>query len=175
VSTLTVDRLAGLLEYPGPDLVAIVRECRGCPELDRFLAEIEDLPPGRLEELYSSAFDLDAAFYPYVGHHLLGETYRRSRFMVGLLDRYAEHGFEPDRSELPDHLVVLLRFLAHCEDDELCAELVGEAILPAIERMTRDGRNVYVHVLNAIRAALADLWPEVEPCTYEPVVAGGLV
>jgi nitrate reductase molybdenum cofactor assembly chaperone len=187
-----VGLLADLVEYPTDWLPTCALACREilapapgvAPLLDTFIADLEQLPPGRLEELYSSAFELDtlsahaATCYPYVGHHLLGESYRRSRLMVWLRERYAENGFEPDRRELPDHLLVMLRFLAHCEDDELADDLVGEAILPALGRMTCDGaeseRSVYLGVLEAIRLAIAHLWPAVEPCTYEPAIEGGL-
>jgi len=188
-----VGLLADLIEYPTDWLSTCVLACREilasapgvAPLLDTFIADLEQLPPGRLEELYSSAFELDtlsaheATCYPYVGHHLLGESYRRSRLMVWLRERYAENGFDPDRRELPDHLLVMLRFLACCEDDELAADLVGEAILPALGRMTCDGaaseRSVYLGVLEAIRLAIAHLWPDVEPCSYEPAIEGGLV
>jgi nitrate reductase delta subunit len=194
-----VSLLADLVDYPAPDLAERARACRkllaelpaAALLLDAFLENLERLEPGRIEELYSSAFDLDtlsafdATCYPYVGHHLLGESYRRSRFMVWLLERYGEQGFEVDRRELPDHLLVMLRFLAHCRDEALAAELVGEAILPALARMTQDGeaavldgesgRRIYLRVLEAVRLALAHLWPDVEPCTYENAVEGGLV
>jgi nitrate reductase molybdenum cofactor assembly chaperone len=188
-----VGLLADLVEYPSDWLPTCALACREIlakatgvgPLLDTFIADLEQLPPGRIEELYSSAFELDTlsaheeTCYPYVGHHLLGESYRRSRLMVWLRERYAENGFEPDRRELPDHLLVMLRFLAHCDDDELAADLVGEAILPALARMTCDGaasgRSVYLGLLEAVRLALAHLWPDVEPCTYEPAIEGGLV
>jgi nitrate reductase molybdenum cofactor assembly chaperone len=196
--TEIVALLADLVDYPAPELAERGLACRellaevpaAAILLDAFLADLERLDPGRIEELYSSAFDLDtlsahdATCYPYVGHHLLGESYRRSRLMVWLLERYGEQGFEVDRRELPDHLLVMLRFLARCRNDELASELVGEAILPALARMTQDGeaavlegesaRRIYLRVLEAVRLALAHLWPDVEPCTYENAVEGGL-
>jgi nitrate reductase delta subunit len=183
VSTVAVDRrqavrlLADLLDYPGPELEETVLVCRelvspaAASLLDGFLDDLERLGLDRMEELYAGSFELEAACYPYVGHQLLGESYRRSRFMVGLRERYAEHGFEPDTRELPDHLGVMLRFLSHCDD----GELVGEALLPALARMTDHERTTYIRLLEAIRLALADLWPDVEPCLYENAIEGGLV
>jgi nitrate reductase delta subunit len=177
---ILVGLLADLVDYPGPDLIENVLVCRelvspaAASLLDGFLADLERLGVERMQELYSSSFELEAACYPYVGHQLLGESYRRSRFMVGLLERYAEHGFEPDRSELPDHLLVMLQFLAVCKDDTLASELVAEAILPALTRMTSGDSTTYLRLLEAVGLALSDLWPDVEPCTYEPVIEGGL-
>ena len=143
--THVLSLLGDLLEYPGPGLPAKAAECRelvgdasprAAELIGLFLDDLERTPSGRLEELYAGAFDfdtptgVDVSCYPYIGHHLLGESYRRSRFMVGLLERYREHGFEVPPDELPDHLLVMLRFLAHAPDSDLAEELVGEALLP---------------------------------------------
>ncbi len=96
---------------------------------------------GELQEAYTLAFDLDSlsesdpTCYPYVGHHLFEENHKRSAFILGLLERYREHGFADDTGDLPDHLVIVLRFLARCDDDELVAETIDEALLPALARM----------------------------------------
>ncbi len=138
---------AELLEYPGAGLARAARECeaRVAPLdgeavalLHRFRAFVEATPAGRLEEVYTRTFDLDAACHPYVGYHLFGESYARSAFLLGLKERYAAHGFSAD-TELPDHLTVLLRFLAASDDAGLAAELVHEALLPALDRMTGGG------------------------------------
>jgi nitrate reductase delta subunit len=135
--------LADALEYPRPDLAKTVRECvallasdnpEAAAPLREFCAFVEETSPGRLEELYTGTFDLDAACYPYVGYHLFGESYKRSVFMLELNERYQAHGFAVG-SELPDHLAVLLRFLAVCDDAVLSEEIVHEALLPALERM----------------------------------------
>lgn len=189
----TTSLLADVVDYPHPGLADEAEAVRtlvagtsppAAALLERFVQDVEEAGPGRIEELYSSAFDLDtlstfeATCYPYVGHHLLGETYRRSRFMVELLDRYREHGFAVDGRELPDHLLVMLRFVAHCRDEELAEELLGDAILPALRRMTLNGeeavltgssgRRVYLRVLEAVRLVLEEyLWPELDVAVYE--------
>ncbi len=58
--------------------------------------------------------------------------------MLSLNERYRAHGYPVD-GELPDHLVVLLRFLAVCDDPALAGELVREAFLPALEHMGLPG------------------------------------
>ena len=191
--TQLLSLLADLVDYPGPELPARVAACRALVEesspragalFAAFADDVERTPAGRLEELYAVAFDLELptgiepSCYPYVGHHLLGESYRRSRFMVGLLERYREHGFEPAPGELPDHVLVILRFLAHAPDSELAEEIVGEALLPALGQMTHEGdedalagdggRRIYLRVLEAIRLVLAEeLWPDTAVARYE--------
>ncbi len=44
--------------------------------------------------------------------HVHGESRDRGGAMVSLIETYREGGFEPATSELPDHLPVLLEFLA---------------------------------------------------------------
>lgn len=136
---------ADILEYPRPNLIETVRECEALlapenPEAAALLGEFRTLvqrtPLGQLEEIYTSAFDLDAACYPYVGYHLFGESYKRSVFLLELKERYRAQGFTVE-NELPDHLAVLLRFLALSENADLAGEIVHEAIVPALERMTR--------------------------------------
>ena len=191
--THLVSLLADLVDYPGPELPARIAECRALVEesspraavlLGAFADGVERIPAGRLEELYAVAFDLELptgvepSCYPYVGHHLLGESYRRSRLMVGLLERYREHGFEPPPGELPDHLLVILRFLEHAPDSELSEEIVGEALLPALGRMTHEGdaqalegetgRRIWLRAIEAIRLVLAQvLWRDVSVAEYE--------
>jgi nitrate reductase delta subunit len=194
--TQVLSLLADLLDYPDARLARTALDCRELVEeatpaaaalLDDFVADIESIPPGRLEEYYAGAFDfdlptdVDVTCYPYIGHHLLGESYRRSRFMVGLIERYREHGFEAPEGELPDHVLVMLRFLAHAPDSELAEELVGEALLPALARMTDEGderelegeggRRIYLRVLEAVRLVLRDqLWPDTPVSTYDLVL-----
>jgi len=140
---------ADILEYPRPGLAETVRECEalvsaGNPEaaalLGGFRALVEETAPGRLEEIYTGTFDLDAACYPYVGYHLFGESYKRSVFLLELKERYRAQGFDVE-NELPDHLAVLLRFLAINDDVTLAGEIVHEALLPTLERMTGRARS----------------------------------
>jgi len=135
--------LADALEYPRPGLVEAARECAALLAADNiaaaacmheFRAFVEKTPRGRLEEIYTSTFDLDAAWYPYVGYHLFGESYKRSVFMLELNERYRAHGFSV-AGELPDCLAVLLRFLAVCDDAALSGEIICDALLPALDHM----------------------------------------
>ena len=168
---------AEALDYPEDGIAETARECEqavhdDAPEAAALLAEfgvfVAERPLGELQELYTAAFDLDtlsdldATCYPYVGHHLFGESHKRSAFLVGLAERFRAHGFTVER-ELPDHLVVLLRFAAACPADELVGELVDEALVPALERMTGgdddagappSGRRVYLRALLALRLTL---------------------
>lgn len=143
------DLFADLLEYPGPGLLQAARECEASvgrvnPEaaapLRQFGAFVEATPLGRVQEIYSATFDLDATYHPYVGYHLFGETYKRSVFMLELRERYRAQGFVVEH-ELPDHLAVLLRFLARHGESSLAGELAHEALVPALDRMTGKARS----------------------------------
>jgi nitrate reductase delta subunit len=174
---------ADLLEYPRSSLTESVRECEalvspGNPEaatlLHAFRCFVEDALLGKVQELYTRTFDLDATYHPYVGHHLFGESYKRSAFMVGLKERYKAYDLVVE-GELPDHLAVMLRFLSLCEDASQTAAIVQEAMAPALERMVKKGtaddeaapdkalvdvdpkRRIYPKVLEALQLVLQEL------------------
>ena len=178
-----LELFAGLLEYPRPELPRLARECElgaALPEAARGLRQfrlfVERTPPAELEEAYTAAFDLGAERCPYVGYHLFGDGYARSAFLQELKARFRERGIETG-SELPDHLSCLLRFAAACGEGEEREEIVREAILPALERMTAGrspgspaapaagedgaseggggGQDGYADVLTALAAVLA--------------------
>lgn len=152
--------------------------------LQSFVSVVEAAELGGLQEEYTRTFDLDTmsraepTCYPYVGHYLFDESHKRGAFILGLKRRFRAAGFEDD-SDLADHLVVLLRFLAVCDDDALAEELVDDAILPALARMAvaagRDAggaesvRGAYLGVLRALALSLEAGRPErvVDPLTDE--------
>lgn len=170
---------ADVLSYPHISPAAAARRCAdtaqreiadAVPLLESFASLAESSGLGELQESYTRAFDLDTmslsepTCYPYVGHYLFDESHKRGAFILELRKRFRGEGFEDD-SDLADHLVVLLRFLAVCDDDTLAGELVDDAVLPALARMvTRSGavstdpsarvRNAYLGVLRALELAL---------------------
>lgn len=166
---------ADALDYPRAPVDAAARTCEHLvaelsPEASELLAGFcsfaESRPLGELQEAYTRAFDLDTlselepTLYPYVGHHLFDENHKRSAFLVELSARYREHGFSPE-GELPDHLVVMLRFVAVCDDEELADELVQDALVPALARMKvgagtagTSGRDRYRQALGALAVLL---------------------
>lgn len=171
-------RFAGLLAYPTPGLVGAAHACASalapdCPEAARlvraFAGFVDRTPAGRVEEIYSAVFELDAATPPYVGYHLFGESYKRSTFLLRLRAACRAAGVDPG-PELADHVAVVLALLATTGDEELRGELVEDAVVPALERMlgpARDtdgdvppdeggsGREAYRGVLRALGLILA--------------------
>lgn len=186
-----------LLDYPRQGLreaaeegVALVAESPGAARrLGEFKSLVERSGLGRLQELYSATFDLSASCSPYLGYHLFGETYKRSLFLLKLRELYRAHGFDGEGSEMPDHLGVLLRFLAACQDDQLVKDTVEEGLLPVLAKMTkkkqseqadgesahhqhdgiveqldpsRAGKQAYRNVLEALKSVLEARFTEVE-------------
>lgn len=65
-----------------------------------------------LQEGYVMLFDRSRTLSLNLFEHVHGESRDRGGAMVSLIETYREGGFEPATSELPDHLPVLLEFLA---------------------------------------------------------------
>ena len=172
------DAFADVLSYPHESPAAAARRCAEIARtrdveagrlLESFAALVDEEPLGALQEAYTRAFDLDTMLrseptcYPYVGHYLFDESHKRGAFILELRKRFRAQGFE-DSSDLSDHLVVLLRFLAVCMDETLADELVDDAILPALARIgnlqdagaERAGslRDAYLGVLSALELSL---------------------
>jgi len=160
--------LSEILDYPRPDLPARVRECvtllssfnpQAAARLDGFRAFVEQTPQGQLEEVYTATFDLQMTCYPYAGYLLFGESYNRGEFMVNLKDLYNAHGFSSVGNELPDHICVMLRFMAVLQDEELSMLMVSECLIPAVRKMEQafqDNSNPYGEVIRALSLILND-------------------
>ena len=187
-----------ILEYPRTDLSETVRECQALVPLENpeaaallggFCTYLDSTPLERLQEVYTVTFDLDATYHPYVGHHLFGESYKRSAFLVGLKERYQIFGYTFSESELADHLAVMVGFLAVCEDAVLTEELIQDALLPGLGRMVKedqDGdrsppedehgsdRSPYQQVLQALRMILEQyLANEGQPTIVKEAIVTG--
>jgi nitrate reductase molybdenum cofactor assembly chaperone NarJ/NarW len=65
-----------------------------------------------LEESYVMLFDRSRTLSLNLFEHVHGESRDRGGAMVSLVETYRDGGFDPATSELPDHLPVLLEFLA---------------------------------------------------------------
>jgi nitrate reductase delta subunit len=137
--------LAHILEYPRSDLTGIVSECetllsleysQAAARLREFQDVVVEIPLGRLQEIYTITFDLDATCHPYVGHHLFGESYKRSAFMLGLKERYQRYGLVTG-SEVSDHLALLVRFLSLCNDSAEAEVIIRDALVPALKQMLK--------------------------------------
>ncbi len=140
-----LERFARILDYPRTDLVEDVQACKvlvapnssaAAALLEQFRDFAADAPLTLMEEIYTATFDLYAICYPYVGHYLFGESHKRSIFMLELKARFREQGFDAGH-ELPDHLPILLSFLAVCRDPGQAEEIIRDAVLPALHQMTR--------------------------------------
>ncbi len=150
--------IADLLDYPSNDLSGQVKECmrlfshlqRGSELLKGFSSFVDCAPISRLEEVYTSTFDLQPVCCLYVGHHLFGEGPKRGLFMAGLKEHYELCDFSSEK-ELPDHLGVMLRFIAGRWSEE--KEMISECVVPALKKMLEhlaEGINPYKEVLSAI-------------------------
>ncbi len=162
---------ADLLEYPSLQLWQNAEQCSQllaecCPAADglfsRFYAWLLQEKPERVEEIYTSAFDLQALCCPYVGHHLYGDNYKRSQFMAQLNQGYHARGFSGG-CELPDHVVVILRFLACGHADEFSLALFNEGLIPAVGSMVKAFDAGKTHPYGALLSSLYMLLQTEQP------------
>ena len=163
-----LNTLARLLEYPAwsnADIPvgALLRPDnsadRNLRVTDAFLALSQD----EREELYTSTFDVTPACVPYVSIHLFGEeNFKRGEFMAALSARYASAGFDA-RGELPDHIAVLLRFIAQTDEAER-REMIEFCLLGPLGKMIAAlaDANPYRALLQTVREVLTAAYPAVK-------------
>lgn len=124
--------------------------------LEKVRSFFAEAPRERVEEIFTATFDLQATCAPYVGFHLFGEGYKQRVFLAGMNALYSSRGFSAAR-ELPDHIAVVLRFLAGPAEDEEGGILVEDGLIPALPKMIGkfgDAGNPYCDVLRALRSVL---------------------
>ncbi|WP_114388821.1 nitrate reductase molybdenum cofactor assembly chaperone [Notoacmeibacter marinus] len=187
----TLKALSLVLSYPTRELQGAMAEIGAVLASDTHLtaAARRDLRPliGEmetgdiydLEERYVMLFDRSRTLSLNLFEHVHGESRDRGGAMVSLVETYREGGFDPATSELPDHLPVLLEFLATRPWDEARAILADAAhIFEALnERLVRR-ESAYAPVFAALvqlseasidRQAVAELMaqPDVDPADLE--------
>lgn len=163
------DSFAALLEYPSSNISEQAQHCfeqiqsvypEVTEKLETFNCAIGQLPLDRMQELYTTTFDMQPVCYPYVGYHLFGESYKRGAFMAQLNEAYHVIGYSAGQ-ELPDHLAVILRFLGLDSDNysgEFCQTLLKEGVQPALEKMLKafgdESENPYFGLLSSLHLFL---------------------
>lgn len=122
----TLKALSLVLSYPTLGLQTAMPEIGGVLAADNRMTSalrrtlrplIEDLAQSDiydLEERYVMLFDRSRTLSLNLFEHVHGESRDRGGAMVSLIETYRADGFEPATSELPDHLPVLLEYLATC-------------------------------------------------------------
>lgn len=91
-----------------------------------------------LQEEYVATFDFNPATAPYLGHHIFGDNQKKGGYMIMLKQEYERWGYTPSGVELPDHLSVLLGFLAHLAKQEqhgVRQPFIVECVLPGVEQL----------------------------------------
>lgn len=159
---------SGLLSYPNAQVKTLATDCyRQLQELDPqaalafapFNGFIAQQPLAQIEELYTSAFDLQALSFPYVGYQLCGESQARTLFLMKLQELYNQQNFSSE-GELPDHLSVMLRFISCASDPKGNLEIIGDALLPALEKIIQgieNQKHPYRQLLMALQTYLTNL------------------
>ena len=147
----TLKAISLLLSYPTAELqagmpeigAAITADPQISPELrDALRPLLSRLAQGDIydvQEDYVMLFDRSRTLSLNLFEHVHGESRDRGSAMVSLLETYRAAGFEPATTELPDHLPVLLEYLATRPEAEVQDILQDAAhIFAAIgERLVR--------------------------------------
>lgn len=174
------DALARMLDYPlekerlqvDYDLVsAFLNKQRLDSSISCFAEFAAASSLAALQEEYVATFDFNPATAPYLGHHLFGDNQKKGGYMIMLKQQFEQSGYTPTGVELPDHLSVVLGFLAHLarqEGNVTRQAFIAECVLPGVERLhtafsARQDSHWKVLVETA-RMLCAEDCKEVHPC-----------
>lgn len=159
----TLKAISLLLSYPTAALQAAMPEIGGVLAAEtrltaaarRALRPLVEELAGRdlyaLEEQFVSLFDRSRSLSLNLFEHVHGESRERGGAMVSLLETYRAGGFEPDTSELPDHLPALLEYLSMRPGEE-ARELLADAghIFEALNARLARRESAYAAVFGAL-------------------------
>jgi nitrate reductase delta subunit len=152
---------AEVLDYPGLELSRRVAElaCELTVQLPQaeelvksFQQSYESLGTAKLQEIYTTTFDMQPDCTPNLGYHLFGEDQRRGVFLAKLNELYQEAKVDTG-NELPDHVCFLLRYLATGLGTEETTDIITDCLLPAVSKIAHSVEgpsNPYRGVLDAL-------------------------
>jgi nitrate reductase delta subunit len=160
---MTLKALSALLSYPTKELQEAIDEIREAIVSEKLLsADVVAAIAPLLDQVkrddiydqqegYVGLFDRSRTLSLNLFEHVHGESRDRGGAMVDLLENYRDAGFEPATTELPDHLPVLLEFLAMQGMDET-REILADAahILEALKQRLQRRESLYAGAFAAL-------------------------
>lgn len=149
---------AEVLDYPDSKTSEQLRECasqldsllpHGKELFRKFQGLHRELGTVRLQEIYTSAFDMKPDCTLNLSYHLFGEDQRRGLFLAKLKELYEQAGIDPG-NELPDHLCLMLGYLGTEAADK--EDLIVDCLVPAVSKIRRgiEVVNPYGYLLEAL-------------------------
>lgn len=166
--------LADILSYPKENIGEVVQECyqallnhprypkEVAESMKTFGDEIKKISLDDLEGVYSYTFELTADYTLDLGYFLF-EGFKRTNFLVSLKQMYKANEFPFDaiaKGELPDNLVILLKFMAGLKDEKLKKELRESIVIKAVEKLAKnfeskkDQYSQYRHVIKTVMSVI---------------------
>jgi len=156
--------ISAILSYPTEELQAAGPELKEAlaqgdlltPELVDLMSRLVDDITGQeiyeVQERYVGIFDRARTLSLNLFEHVHGESRDRGPAMVDLVETYRAGGFEPIASELPDHLPVLLEFLASRPIEEV-RDILGDTahILENLQTRLTRRESVYAAAMAALQ------------------------
>jgi nitrate reductase delta subunit len=140
--------LARMLDYPGGkegmaadcDMAGKALQDRDIESpLEPFGRFVENATLAGLQEGYVATFDFNPAVALYLGHHLFGDHQKKGAYLIRLKREFGCHGFTPSGNELPDHLPLVLGFLAYLArnaEDGVRRSFLSECVLPGVDKLS---------------------------------------
>lgn len=175
--------LARMLDYPAgkDEMLAdhgnagrFLRKSEIESPLEPFGRFVEKATLAGLQEEYVATFDFNPAAALYLGHHLFGDHQKKGAYLIRLKREFGRHGFTPSGNELPDHLPLVLEFLAYLArnaEDGVRRSFLSECVLPGVDKLSAAfsarGDSPWKPVVEAARllcAADSALPEEGKPC-----------
>ena len=168
------DQLADILSYPKENIKDAIQECLKAlldnskysedvaKEIEEFEKDIEVLTLDDLQGIYSHTFELTSDYTMDLGYYLF-EGFKRTNFLVSLKGMYKANKFPYDavaKGELPDNLVVILRFMSVLKDGKLKNEFRETIVIKALEKLAKnfesknDEYSQYKHVIRAVMSVV---------------------
>ena len=168
------EQLADILSFPKENIKDVTQECltallgnskypeNVAKEIKEFETAITALSLDDLQGIYSHTFELTSDYTMDLGYYLF-EGFKRTNFLVSLKGMYKENRFPYDaiaKGELPDNLVVILRFMAGLKDGKLKNEFRETIVIKALEKLAKnfesknDEYSQYKHLIRAVMSVV---------------------
>lgn len=163
-----LELIADLLEYPTAKLISdlklmSVNDGYGIGEIEIFIREVLSRDLYYLQEIYVETFDMSSKTNLYLSYHVYGDRSKRGGlFLASLMELYNKYGFNYNRSELPDYIPTMLRFIAKCNNkcikDTQFKHLIS-VLSDVIDKIRKNmpQENPYIHLLNAVKIMLSEI------------------